>query len=58
MLTEEERIELQNKISDFYSSKKGEKILKKNNKKLLKDLKKEREWFSPEENKHWNKLDR
>ena len=49
MLSEEKRTELQNNLRDFYNSKKGEKILRKNNKKDLKDFKKKRGWFSPEE---------
>ena len=55
-LSEDERIELQNKVRDFYNSKKGEKILRKNNKKLLKDFKKKRGWFSPEEDEAWEFL--
>ena len=57
MLSEKERIELQNKVRDFYNSKKGERILKKINKKDLKDFKKKRGWFSPEENEYWKKLE-
>ncbi|KKL53948.1 hypothetical protein LCGC14_2270320 [marine sediment metagenome] len=56
MLSENERIELQNKIRDFYNSKKGEKILKKDNKKLHKDFKKKRGWFSKEEDEAWKHL--
>lgn len=56
MLSKNERIELQNNIRDFYSSKKGEKILKKDNKKLHKDFKKKRGWFSKEEDEAWKHL--
>lgn len=40
-------------LKKFYETKKGKKLLKKNRKKLLKDLKKERGWFSKKEDLYW-----
>ena len=56
MLSENERTELQNDLRDYYNSNKGEKILRKNNKELLKDFKKKRGWFSKEEDEAWEHL--
>ena len=43
-------------LKRFYKTENGKQLLKSNLEKLLKDLEKEENWFSKEEDIYWEKI--